>query len=253
MLVLAIFAAVTLGIPLGLYALLTRGRRRTMREIKDEATQRGWEYHARRWLGDPTAFRINGWTPSGLNWILKSGGTDGDNRGWTVILGLRIPKLGGETDTAIFPRDSGRRDSVLLTTRLSPSMQARVAVFSGTVAGAVTFFEHAREFPSGLPAFDKACQILALPERVQEAPIDAALAERILHWPADTITGHSVLAWRDPFGLHFQARLPAPPNWATITYFLTLAEDLCARLPSPVPAPTPSGFVDSIVARFLQS
>ena len=138
-----------------------------------------------------------------------------------------------------------------LTTQLPPDVQARVAAFGGTATSAVGFFRDARELPSGLPAFDAAYQVLAFPQRVRQSPIDAALAERVLRWPADAVAAHSVLAWRDPFGFHFQARLPGAPNWASITYFLDLAEGLCARLPAPVPTPPPQGFVDRLVARFL--
>jgi hypothetical protein len=91
------------------------------------------------------------------------------------------------------------------------------------------------------------------PRQIGQLPVDTALAGRILSWPADAIAPHSVLAWRDPFGLHIHARLPAAPNRATVTYFVSLAEDFCARIPAPAMSPAPSGFVDRVVARFLRS
>jgi hypothetical protein len=224
-----------------------------MREIKEAASQRGWNYRLRRWLGDPTAFRIDGWTHSGLTWILETEATSDYHRGWTVLLGLRFPSLAGEVDLAVFPRDSDGRGSALLSPPLSPDVQAKVAAFSGTAASAAGFFRDAQALPSGFPAFDAAYQIMARPERVLQTPIDVALAERLLRWPADAIAPHSVLAWRDPFGLHFQARMPEPPNWASLAYFLSLAEDFSARLPAPAPSPSPRGILDRIVARFLRS
>jgi hypothetical protein len=87
-----------------------------------------------------------------------------------------------------------------------------VARFSEVAAEAIELLQAGREFPSGLSAFDAAYQVLVLPQRIAQSPVDAALAERILHWPEDTVTPHSLLVWRDPSGLHFQARLPAPPT-----------------------------------------
>jgi hypothetical protein len=188
-----------------------------------------------------------------LNWILTSENTSGYDRGWSVRLGLRIPALGGEVDFAVLPRDSDGCDSALAGCALPPGVENRVAALSGAVAGAIGFFRDAREFPSGLPAFDAAYQALALPRHISQPPVDPALAGRILSWPTDAIAPHSVLAWRDPFGFHIHARLPATPNQATITYFVALAEDFCARIPAPSISPAPSGFVDRLVARFLRS
>jgi hypothetical protein len=36
--------------------------------------------------------------------------------------------------------------------------------------------------------------------------------------------------WRDPFGFHVQARLPAPPNWVTLHRLIDLAADIARRL-----------------------
>jgi hypothetical protein len=124
-----------------------------------------------------------------------------------------------------------------------------VAKFSGVAAESFALGQAGREFPSGLPAFDKAYQTLALPERFAKPPLDAGLAERILHWPADTIAPQSLLVWRDPTGLHFQARLPAPPTWSTLCYFLSLAEDFCRHLPAPEVPAAPPTMADRLIAR----
>lgn len=245
--------AVVLGIPFGLYALLTRGQRRTMREIRAGALQHGWRYRLQRRQGSPTAFRIDGGTRSGLTWILTSGNTSGYDRGWSVLLGLRFPTLGGDVDFAVLPRDSDAHGSPLLGSGIPPGVESRVAAFSGTAASAVAFVRDARELPSGLAPFDAAYQILLSQQELPNQPVvDCPLAQRILHWPPDTVAPHSVLAWRDPFSLQLQARLPVTPNWATISYFLALAEDLIARVPRPVISPAPQGFVDRLVARFLR-
>jgi hypothetical protein len=240
------------GLFFGLYALLTKGRRRTMRAIRAGASARGWRYRLRHWQGDPTAFRIDGQTENGLTWILNSVGASGYDRGWCVRLGLRFPILAGETDLTVMPRDPAGHCSPRLEDTVASGVQARVAAFSEAAAGAIGFFQFAREFPSGLPAFDAAYQVLALPRQIRQSPLDPALAERILHWPADAIAPHSVLAWRDPFGLCLQARLPATPNWATVCYFLVLAEDFCVRLPAPEVSPAPRGFLDRLIARVLR-
>jgi hypothetical protein len=245
--------AFVVGLAFGLYALLTRGQRRTMREIRAGASERGWRYRLLRWQGNPTAFRIDGRTRTGVAWILTSGNTHGYDRGWVVGLNLRFPTLGGEADLAVQPRDDKGKSAALLGPGMPPGLESRVAAFSGTLANTIGFYRQAQEVPSGLPAFDAAYQVLALPRQLRPPPLDPALAERFLHWPSDTIAPHSVLTWRDPFGLQLQARLPAPPDWATVSYFLTLAEDFCARLPAPLPSPAPRGFVDRIVARLLRS
>jgi len=253
LLLLAVMAAVTLGVPLGLYALLTRRRRRTVSEIKSEASRRGWEFRLRRWLGDPTAFRIDGWTRSGVNWVLKTGVSSAENKGWTVRLGLHLARLGGEMDFAVFPREPDGHSLGNLASRLSPRMQARVAEFSPSAASAAGFLRDALDTPSGLPAFDATNRILTLANRFGQNPIDSALAERIMKWPADAIAPKEVLTWRDPFGVHLHAHLPGTPNWATITHFLAIAEDFCARLPTPVPTSAPNGFWDRLLARLLES
>jgi len=251
--IVAVGFAVVLGLPIGLYALLTRGQRRTTREIRRAASERGWRYRRRRWSGDPTMFRIQGRTHGGLAWIMASSTTRGYDPGWTVRLGLRFPVLGGEADFALLPRDPGGHGAALRRPDLPVAARARVAAFSGAAASAVGFLRDAQEVQSGLPAFDAVYQVLGRPSQMQQALLDQALAERVLTWPADAIAPHSVLAWRDPFGFHLQARLPAAPNWPTVSYVLALAEAFTQRLPAPRPTPAPRGFVDRLIARLLGS
>lgn len=248
--ILAVLLGVTLGLPLGLYALLTRGRRRLMREIRQRASARGWKFR-RRWGGDPTSFRIDGWGGSG-HWTLKSGSAGEATRGWAAELSLRFPALAGDVDVALVPRDSSHAPALLAPHR-GPNAQNKVAAFSGTAASALGFFREAHELPTRVPEFDAAYRLLALPARLANSPVDAALAQRLLHWPADALAPHSLLAWRDPFGLHFQARLPSVPDWPTITYFISLAEDLASRLPAPSGSSAPRGIVDSLAARLMGS
>src|SRR5579862_5123363 len=143
---LAIFAAmlfVVLGLPFGLYALLTAGRRRTMREIRVGASQRRWRFRLRHWTGDPTSFRIDGRTHSGLDWILKTigAGSETSRPPWNVQLGVRFPALAGKVDFAILPREPGDRGTGLPASGLSAAVQAKVAAFSPTLGSAIDFFD----------------------------------------------------------------------------------------------------------------
>jgi hypothetical protein len=58
-------AALVLGVPLGLYWLLTRRQRAVVAEIRRGAEEREWKFELRRWMGDLTAFRIDGRDRSG--------------------------------------------------------------------------------------------------------------------------------------------------------------------------------------------
>jgi hypothetical protein len=245
-------APAVLGLPLGLYALLTRGRRRTMREIRAGTRQQDWQFQ-RRWIsrGDPTQFDIRGRTHGGLQWIMTSRGTSLNNRGWSVGLKLRFPMLGGQTDLAIMPREHRAGDVAVLAAKASPEALAKIAKFSGAAAGAVGFLKDAQESPTGMAGFDAAYQVLTTKD-LRQPLVDASLARRMLEWPADTIQPHSLLAWRDPFGLNVEARLPGPPNWATVSYLAALAEDFTARVPPATPS-LPGGFVDRLAANFLRS
>jgi hypothetical protein len=250
-LVIGALLAVVLGVPFGLYALLTRAERRTTREIRLGASERGWRCRRRRWQGNPTALRIDGRTGSGITWVLTSSSAAGNARGWAAKLAVRFPSLAGEVDFALLPRGTTTQGSEVFAPGLSANVESRVAAFSGTLASAAHFFRNARELPSGLPAFDERYQMLGLPEQFQKSFVDAAFADRFLHWSTDAVAPHSVLAWRDPFGLHVEARLVAPANWRAVAYFTALTEDFCARMPAPVPSPFTPRFVDRLVARFI--
>ena len=245
------FAAITIGLPVALYLFLTRARRRTMLEIRHNAESCGWRYRLQRWQGNPTAFHIEGKTHSGLSWVMKSSATRGYDRGWTAVLALRFPALGGEVDFAMLPREAGQASSAA-GAAITPSAEARVAKFSGALASGLDFFQHAQELASGLPEFDAAFRVLVLPKQFSRPPVDASLAARILHWPADTVAPHSVLAWRDAFGLCMDARLPGPANWNTVSYLATLAEDLCAAVPAPLISAAPPTIIDRVVGSFLR-
>jgi hypothetical protein len=221
-----------------------------MREIRVAASEQGWRFRLRHWSGNPTAFRIDGRTHSGLDWILKTigAGTETYSPGWNAQLELRFPMLAGKVDFAILPREADNRARVLLASGLSPAAQAKVATFSAALGSAIEFFHDASQFPSGLPAFDAAYQVLALPQQFRH-PLDTELAARILHWPEDAVAPHSVLVWRDPFGFHLKVRLPAPANWPTVSYSIALAEQFVSRLPAASVPSAPPSLVDRIVAR----
>lgn len=242
--------AVVLGVPIGLYVLLTRGRRQTMRDIRAGAAGCGWRYRLRRWQANPTAFRIDGRMRSGLPWALTSSNTAGYDRGWSVRLHLRVPLLAGEVDLAILPREG--KSPPAFGPGMPPGIESRAAALSSAFASAAVFFRDSKELPSGMAAFDAAYHVLVLPARFPHPPLDAALAARVLRWPADAIAPHSVMAWRDPFAFHFLAQLPETPTWPTVSCLLGLAEDLCARLPGPVAPSAPPTFADRLVARILR-
>ena len=245
--------AIVLGLPLALYAFLTRGRRRAMRAIREGAAAQGWRFGIRHWYGDPTAFRIDGLTRNGLRWILKTRGASENDRGWAAQMGLRVPDLAGQIDFAILPRDATDSRSPLLVSGVSPALQQRIAGFSGTLASAIEFFRDAREFPTGMTAFDSGYRVLGNPKTIREAPVDHSMAEKILRWPAEAVPPHTILIWRDPFGLHLVARLPGPANWPAVEHCAGLANDLILRLPAPEISPAPRGFLDRMVARFMRT
>lgn len=247
---IAMVAAVVLGLPIGLYAVLTRKRRAAMRQIRERAAERGWKFLMRHWTGNPTAFRIEGRSRSGLRLMMKAGGTSGYDHGWNATLAVRFPELAGDPDVAILPRGKARGESLDMQSRFSQDLQARVAAVSGLAASALRLWLEGKETPSGVAAFDEAYRVLRLDVSWQPL-VDAKLAERIVTWPTDAYALHAMLAWRDPFGFHVEARLPAPANWATICYVVELAEDLSLRLPAgKMPGP-PKGILDELLARFL--
>jgi hypothetical protein len=136
---------------------------------------------------------------------------------------------------------------------IAPSIESRIAVFSHAAASGIGFLRDAHEVPSGLAAFDAVYQVLAGPDYLHQPPVDASLAQRLLIFPADAIPPRSVLAWRDPFGFQMQARLPAPANWATVCHLVTVAEELCIRMPRPVTSLDAPPLIDRVIGRILGS
>ena len=248
--VLVELVAAFLGFFFGLYALLTRKQRRTTREIREFARERGWRYRKRRWQGNPTAFRIDGVTQGGMVWVLTSGNGGVNEVRWAAELVLDFPALAGEPDFAILPRETQSTDSVARQRTVPAATETRVAAFSSTLASAIGFLQGAREFPTGVLPFDERYEVLALPSQ-QKPPVGAPLAEQILRWPAESIAPHSILAWRDPFGFHLKARLPAPPNSFTVLHFVGIAETCTAAIPPSAKEAAPSGLLDGLLARFL--
>jgi hypothetical protein len=241
-----------LGLFFGLYALMTMGQRRTTREIRRAALARGWRYRLRRWQGNPTAFRIDGRTQSGLTWIATSGNSGQYERRWSTELAVRFPMLAGEVDFALVPREPEVHDSALPRPAIPAGVEARLASLSGAAGSAVGFLQNACELPTGDPSFDAAYQVFALPRRGRVPPVNAVLAERMLRWPSGAVAPHSVLVWRDPFGLHCRARLLAPPNWATVSYFLGVAEDCSECVPPGMSLATPPTLLDRMITRLLR-
>jgi hypothetical protein len=239
---------VTLGLPLALYVALTRRRRAAMREIRLNSDARGWKFQFSHWTGNPTAFRIDGHGRTGLSFVLKSSASSGYEAGWNATLSLRFSELAGEPDVAVLPRNAGGRD--FAPRGVPPKLKARVEAYSGLAASAIRLLEEGKETPSGEAKFDAAYRVVRLGVSWQPL-VDAKLAERIMAWPSEAYALHALLAWRDPFGFHIHARLPAPPNWATICYVVELADDLCARLPAGKMAGPPKGIVDQFLAGIL--
>jgi hypothetical protein len=235
----------TIGVPVCLYLLVTRKRRASLNEIRDSARARGWNFRMRHWTGNPTAFRIDGRSRTGLRMLIKSGSAGGYDLGWNATLSLRFPELAGEPDVLILPRSTSY-DSGVKMRGIAVEVQSKVAAFSGLAASAIRLLREGRETATGYARFDKAYQLSTLGVTWQPL-VDARLAERIVSWPGDVVPLHTLLAWRDPFGFYFEARLPAPANWATICYAVRLAEDLSARLPAGRMAEPPKNVVDRLI------
>jgi hypothetical protein len=236
-------ALICLCVPISLYLLFTMDQRKATREIQRGAAVRGWRCRSRS-----GGFRIEGSTGAGstlngLAWVMTSGNSREGEMRWSSELDLRFPALGGETDVAILPRD-GRP---LPTTALSPGVDARIAKFSNTLAGVTQFLRDSDEVRSGIAAFDAAYEVMA--RQTARPLVDAALARRIVFWPPDAVVPYSIVAWRDPFGFNFNARLPGPPNWATVAWLASVGGDFAGRLPAAVTAPRPSGCFDRIIGR----
>ena len=150
---------------------------------------------------------------------------EGESR-WSCEVDVRFPGLSGQPDIAILPRDG----KPLPAMPRSGEMEARIAYVSGTLAAAADFLRSAREMPLGVAEFDLAYEVKVTSHAA--SLMDAALAARMLHWPAGTVAPHSMIAWRDPSGFHCKARLPEPPNLETIEWLAGLAEDCAVRLPA---------------------
>lgn len=242
-------AAVTFALFTGLYRLLTRRQRAVTQEIREYAEQNGWQYHKRRWQGNPTTFRIDGHTPSGVPWVLKSSGAGENARGWTMELTVRYPTLAGETDVAITTRDQHEPRAAMAT---SPAPISWLSSLSQTLAGAVHFMGLSQECPSGFDAFDAMYQVLLLPDFSGKPLVDSALAQRWLNWPHDAVHPRALLAWRDPFGFVLEARLEGPANWAAVSYLVDLGNEFVRRLPvGRVPSGQPH-LVDRVIGKVAQ-
>ena len=229
-------AAVTFGVLAGFYRFLTADLRRATREIRLGAAARGWRYRS-----IAGSFRIESAT-----WTMMSSGSGEGERRWAAELNMRFPGLGGETDLAIVPRDG----KSLFTAAVPAGVEAGIARFSGTLAGAARFLREAHEVPSGVAEFDAAYEVRVRGDGL--APVDAALAGRILDRPADAVAVHSMIAWRDPFGFHCNARLAGPPEWAIVDWLVEVGEECAGRLPAAVSGAAPTGLVDRVVGWFLR-
>jgi hypothetical protein len=209
-------AAVCLGVPIGLYALLTTDQRRVTRAIRQGAARRGWRFRSRS-----GGFRIEG-----PNWIMTSGNSGEGERRWSCEVDVRFPGLSGQPDIAIVPRGGKPLPAI----PRAEEIEARIAHVSGTLAAASEFLRSARKMPLGVAEFDLMYEVKVT--RNAASPVDEALAARILHWPIGTVAPHSMIAWRDPSGFHCKARLPQPPTLETIEWLAGLAEDCAARVPA---------------------
>lgn len=247
--VLMAVAVLTVGLPLEIYALLTRERRAMMREIRRNAEQNGWRFQKRRWTGDPTAFVIDGRTAAGLEWSVKTGGTSDNSQGWAVRMTLQFPKLAGVMDFVMFPRDPNDHRLVQMVSAIPQAVRERIGQWSGVAAGAMDFVRTAVERPTGWPGFDAVYEVMAQPTRVGRAPIDPSLAQKMTQWPEEAVAPKAMLAWRDANGLHLELHLPGPVNWQTVGHALEAGELLSARLPSGEAPLTPPRIVDKLIGQ----
>ena len=248
-LVVAISAGATFAFLSALYRWLTRRQRGISQEIRDRAEQNGWQYHKRRWEGNPVTFRIDGHTPSGIPWVLKLSGAGENAQGWTMELTVRYPTLAGETDVAITPRDDGQMHAAMAA---SVNAQSWLSSLSQTLAGAVHFMGSSQECPSGFDAFDSMYQVLLSRDFTRKPLVDSTLAQQWLNWPPDALHPHALLAWRDPFGFVIEARLSGPPNWITVSYLLDIGNEFMRSLPV---GRVPSGqqhLVDRVISKVVQ-
>lgn len=230
-----------------LYRGLTAGRRRTMREIRMQAEARGWTFKIRQWMGNPTAFRMEGRTASGLAWVAKTESAAESARGWAQKLVFHVRELAGATDFALVPRGEDDLRVKGMASNVPAAWKERIAQWSGAFAGAIGFAEQHAEAPAGWPPFDAKYSVLVRPG--QHGPVDSTLARRIVEWPAEAGAVKEVVSWRGPFGFLFEARLPGMANWATVNYVAGLVEEMVQRLPPAEPTAAPSGFLDKMMEK----
>lgn len=168
-------------------------------------------------------------------------------------MGVHLSGLAGEMDFLLLPAAKGRGGVEAIGTSVSAQIQQTLARYSVAAGSAVEFFRDAAPVRCGQDAFDEVYQVRVTPERIAVCPIDTSLAKKILEWPNDATVPKEILAWRDPFGLHLSAHLPGPPNWSAIAHFLTIADELCARLPERISTAAPTKLGDHILSRYLES
>ena len=177
---------------------------------------------------------------------MRTSATEGYDQGWSNCVGVRFPTLGGEQDLLIEPRAGANK---LKTIEAGAARKAieRVETFSSTAAGFARTMQLESSALAGCPDFDAAYRIAGPPAASGGSLIDPDIARRFLNWPPHAIQPHSLLVWRDPYGLHVQARLPAPPNWAALHHLIDLATDIARRLPRGRPERGKAGVIDRLI------
>ena len=219
-----IFALMTM-----LYVWLTADRRRAMHEIRQQVEMRGWRFRTRHWMGNPTAFRIEGRSAAGWAWVAKTESAGESQQGWTEKLTINVPELAGAFDFVLIPRGPRDPDLAGIVQGVSPAVKDRIAGWSGLTADAMRWAEECADAPTGWPDFDAAYKVMIKPGH--GSPLNGAMAQRMQQWPPSAVRAKQVLAWRGPYGLHFEARLPSPANWGTVEHATALADELAGRLP----------------------
>lgn len=198
-------------------------------------------------MGNPAAFRIDGRTASGRHWVAKTESAGESERGWTQRLTFNCSELAGGMDFVLTPREARDARMMEAALNLSAEWRERISKLSGAAAEAIGFAQEHADAPAGWPPFDAVYSVLVRSGR--KSPVDAALARRIMEWPAAAQTPKAVLAWRGPRGFHVEFRLGAIANWATVEHAVALADALADHLPPAEQAAAPSGIVDRIIQK----
>ena len=240
-------AVATAGLMTLLYVWLTADRRRVMREIRMQAAARGWAFHLRQWMGNPAAFRIEGRTSAGNVLEIKTAAGGESAQGWSEKLTVNLPELAGRPDFAMFPRGGHDHDFANQVAALTPQFRAKLAKFSSTAVDAISMAEDSAEAPAGWPDFDRDYRVMM--RKGKSGPVDSTLARALLEWHQGAVIPKESMAWRGPFGLHYEAHLPGPASWATVAHAVEIAQQLARRLPAAEPAPKPSGMIDGLLAK----